>query len=105
MSTAFEKKWFDKLDHHNQQFSRDVFKNESVLINPDSVAKDKNIAIHSAGWFWKKNNLNLHADKDDVIAVTKKINGSTIGSDERKKLTQEFKKSFGFEEGTTHNVT
>jgi putative chitinase len=78
-----------------QQFSLEVFKNESVLLNPDSVAKDKNIAIHSAGWFWEKNNLNLHADKDDVIAVTKKINGGIIGIDERKKLTQEFKKSFG----------
>jgi putative chitinase len=41
-------------------------------------------AIESACWFWKKNNLNATCDANDIVAMTKKINGGTIGLDERK---------------------
>jgi len=41
-------------------------------------------AIESACWFWKTNGLNAIADKDDVVAMTKKINGGTIGLEDRK---------------------
>lgn len=42
-------------------------------------------AIESACWFWQKNKLNVIADKKDVLAMTKKINGGTIGLEDRKK--------------------
>jgi putative chitinase len=42
-------------------------------------------AIESACWFWDANNLNLIADGDDVKRMTKKINGGSIGLDDRKK--------------------
>jgi putative chitinase len=42
-------------------------------------------AIESACWFWTKNKLNVIADKKDVLAMTKKINGGTIGLEDRKK--------------------
>jgi putative chitinase len=48
-------------------------------------------AVESAAWFWNKNGLNSLADKDDVSSVTKKINGGTIGLEDRKKHTKEFK--------------
>lgn len=41
-------------------------------------------AIESACWFWKKNNINSFCDSDDILGMTKKINGGTIGLDERK---------------------
>ena len=41
-------------------------------------------AIESACWFWKKNGLNAVCDADDIIKMTKKINGGTIGLDDRK---------------------
>ena len=41
-------------------------------------------AIESAAWFWKKNGLNATCDNDDIVAMTKKINGGTIGLDDRK---------------------
>lgn len=49
-------------------------------------------AVESAAWYWSKNGLNALADKDDVTAVTKKINGGTIGLEDRKKHTEDFKK-------------
>lgn len=52
-------------------------------------------AVESAAWFWSKNGLNALADKDDVVAVTKRINGGTIGLDDRKKHTEEFKEVLG----------
>jgi putative chitinase len=43
-------------------------------------------ASMSAGWYWWKNNLNILADKEDIVKITKKINGGTIGLEDRKKL-------------------
>jgi putative chitinase len=53
--------------------------------NPDDVAAPA-LAAMSAGWFWSKNGLNKLADAEDVLAVTKRINGGTLGLEERKKL-------------------
>jgi putative chitinase len=40
-------------------------------------------AIQSACWFWENNNLNELADAQDILAMTKKINGGTLGLEER----------------------
>ena len=42
-------------------------------------------AVESAGWFWDTNNLNDIADTDDVVKMTKKINGGNIGLEDRQK--------------------
>jgi len=42
-------------------------------------------AVQSACWFWETNNLNTWADKKDILTLTKKINGGTIGLEDRKK--------------------
>ena len=42
-------------------------------------------ALASALWFWDKNMLNSLADTGDVRVVTKRINGGTIGIDDRKR--------------------
>jgi len=41
-------------------------------------------AVASAGWFWDTNKLNVYADKDDFIGLTRRINGGTIGLADRK---------------------
>lgn len=46
------------------------------------VATEKG-AIESACWFWDTNNLNDIADTDDVVKMTKKINGGNIGLADR----------------------
>ena len=42
-------------------------------------------AVQSACWFWEANNLNQWADKNDILTLTKRINGGTIGLEDRKK--------------------
>jgi putative chitinase len=40
-------------------------------------------AAQSACWFWETNNLNALADKGDILNMTKRINGGTIGLEDR----------------------
>jgi putative chitinase len=42
-------------------------------------------AAQSACWFWETNNLNRWADTGDILTLTKKINGGTIGLEDRKR--------------------
>lgn len=42
-------------------------------------------AVQSACWFWETNNLNQWADAGDILTLTKRINGGTIGLEDRKK--------------------
>lgn len=41
-------------------------------------------ACSSAGWFWDNNNLNKFCDNNDFVGLTKRINGGTIGLEDRK---------------------
>ena len=62
----------------------------SKALNLDFIGKDSELlhqfpyAIESAGWFWNSLQLNTYADKDDILTITKKINGGTNGLDDRK---------------------
>lgn len=49
---------------------------------PDYLATFEG-AAQSACWFWENNNLNKWADAGDILTLTKKINGGTIGLEER----------------------
>jgi len=42
-------------------------------------------AVQSACWYWETNNLNQWADAGDILTLTKRINGGTIGLEDRKK--------------------
>ena len=43
-------------------------------------------ATASAGWFWHVNKLNAYCDSDNFVMLTRRINGGTIGIDDRKRL-------------------
>jgi putative chitinase len=42
-------------------------------------------AAQSACWYWETNKLNQWADAGDILTLTKRINGGTIGLEDRKK--------------------
>jgi putative chitinase len=56
----------------------------------DTVAylETPNGAVASAGWFWDNNNLNQICDNDDFVLLTKRINGGTIGIEDRRQHYQ-----------------
>ncbi len=50
---------------------------------PDQLADDANAAVTGACWYWKENNLNALVEKDDIKAITRKINGGYHGLEDR----------------------
>ena len=52
-------------------------------------------AVESACWFWDANNLNSIADTDDVVKMTKKINGGNIGLADRQARYKKAMQVFG----------
>ena len=57
------------------------------VADPELVRTPK-YALLTAGWFWSTHNCNALAEAGDWVALTKKINGGTIGLDDRVKHTQ-----------------
>lgn len=58
-----------------------------LVMQPELVRQPK-IAALSAGWFWNTHGCNQLAEAKDDVGLTKKINGGTIGLDDRIKQTQ-----------------
>jgi putative chitinase len=56
---------------------------EDLVANPQLVEQPRYAAL-SAGWFWNKRGLNALADAMDIETLTKRINGGSIGIDDRK---------------------
>ena len=52
-------------------------------------------ALESAAWFWANNGLNEIADTDDIVRATKKVNGGTIGLEERTHLWEKARSVLG----------
>jgi len=71
-----------QLTGHANYFHAGQACGEDFVMNPDLVATPRYAAM-TAGWFWNTHNLNQYADKTDYLMMTKKINGGTIGLDDR----------------------
>jgi putative chitinase len=65
---------------------------EDIPSTPDAVATK--YPLLSAAWFWSTNGLNALSDRGatdaDVTAITKRVNGGTIGLDDRIKHFKEY---------------
>ena len=59
---------------------------QDVVANPELVAQKPALAVDAAVWFWGEHGLNALADKDDVLGITKCINGGTNGLADREAL-------------------
>lgn len=56
---------------------------QDLIANPE-LLQEPRCASLSAGWYYNKRNLNQYADSFDIESMTKKINGGTIGLEDRK---------------------
>jgi putative chitinase len=70
------------------------FKSMELDVDSDPTLVATKYALASAAWFWSKNGLNKLADggatEAVVTSITKRVNGGTIGLDDRIKHFKEF---------------
>ena len=78
---------FSNYSHFADDLSMSIDDAVHYLETPEGAAM-------SAAWFWNKNGLNSVADAGDILKCTKRINGGTIGLDERTALYEEALKLF-----------
>ena len=64
-------------------FSTFVYNDLRILDTPELLETDLDIAVQSACWFWESHSINQFADAGDVLNMTKRINGGTIGLPDR----------------------
>lgn len=55
-----------------------------LVANPDLLLQPQYAAL-SAAWFWSTNKCGPLADADDFVGLTKRINGGTIGLEDRQR--------------------
>ena len=77
-----------QLTGHSMYFHAGKALGADFVKEPDLVATPKYAAL-TAGWFWSTHNCNNLAEAADWTGLTKKINGGTIGLDDRIKHTNE----------------
>ena len=69
------------------------------LVNQPQLAAGSVLSLTVACEFWKRNELNALCDNDDIVAVTRRINGGTNGLDDRRALTTAAKNAVARLEG------
>lgn len=87
-----------------QLTGRANYKTVGALIGVDleshpELAAEPVLSLKIACEFWKTNKINPHADADDVVAVTRIINGGTNGLDDRRIFTGKAKTAIARIEG------
>jgi putative chitinase len=73
---------FLQLTGHSNFYHAGKALGVDFVMEPELVRTPK-YAAQTAGWFWQTHKLNQTADGRDFVAMTKKINGGTIGLDDR----------------------
>ena len=68
----------------NYQAFAEWIGDRNVMDDPDLVATE--YAVHSAVFFWVRNELNTLADRDDIVGLTKRVNGGVNGLAHRREL-------------------
>jgi putative chitinase len=73
---------FLQLTGHSNFYHAGQALGADFVMEPELVRTPR-YAAQTAGWFWQTHKLNQTADGRDFVTMTKKINGGTIGLDDR----------------------
>lgn len=78
--------------HDNYKAFSDYCKRPDIMTHPDLISGE--LSFESAMWFFEKNHIwelcDHGTDDATILAVTKKVNGGTIGLDDRKEKTHKY---------------
>lgn len=75
-----------------EAYGKSLGRESEILSNPKLVAEEDELNVDVAGWFWDRAKLNALADKDDLKAITRRINGGYTGLADRKAFLERAKK-------------
>ena len=75
---------FLQLTGHSNFYHAGQALGVDFVMQPELVRTPR-YAAQTAGWFWQTQRLNQYADSGDILTMTKRINGGTIGLEDRKK--------------------
>lgn len=53
------------------------------LVNKPELLEQPKYAVDSAGWYWSSRNINAACDADDIVRITKLVNGGRMHLDRR----------------------
>lgn len=70
------------------RYSQDTYGDDRITKNPELLERSPDVA-KSAGWYWKQRGLSKIADKDDIRAMTKAVNGGYNGLEDRKRALKQ----------------
>ena len=76
-----------------QAYAPSRFCNGDLMSQPEWLEKFPG-AVKSAMWYWWSRSLNTFADRDDVLTITRRINGGTNGLKQRRAYLAQAKKAF-----------
>ena len=74
--------WIQLTGKTNYRLASNEF-NQDFINNPDLLAREPWDSL-AAGWYWNRRKLNDYADNDDLMTITKKVNGGFNGLNDRK---------------------
>jgi putative chitinase len=74
-------------------YSNATYGDNRCVIAPEMLEVDPDAAM-CAGWFWASRHLNIPAERDDLVRVTKTINGGLNGLADRSKWLDKAKSAF-----------
>ena len=72
---------------------------EKYFDGPPAWLEQPWVAADSAGWFWKTKGCDVYARADDIVGLTRRVNGGTNGLAERR---VQFAKAQTFFQAITH---
>lgn len=71
-----------------------LYADDRLLRTPE-LLESPDAAVGSAGWYWTSREINTLADRDDLHAVTRKVNGGLNGIEDRLRRLEHAKTVFG----------
>ena len=78
-------------------YGRAIGREPEILASPEIVASDLDLCVGVAGWYWTRHGINALADRDDLTAVTRAINGGLNGLADRRALLARAKAAYGLD--------